>query len=247
MIDEPTPRTLERDDLAPDPIDQFDRWFADAREGAGLRHPEALCLSTVDRDGWPEARIVLLKEVDHRGFVFYTNVESRKGLALERTPRAAVTFHWERLERQVRAVGTVEPVSDAEADAYFASRPRGSQVGAWASRQSRPLESRGSAGDRRGSDRGRVRGRPGATARALERLPRRSPPGRVLAGQARSPARPLPVPAQSGRGVALRASLPLTVRHHVPALLIQLVVGLAALAEDSRDPWIAPLEEGAAP
>jgi len=135
-------RTLEKHDLAPDPVDQFERWFQKAMGESGLAHPEAMCLSTLDRDGWPDGRIVLLKSVDHRGFVFYTNLQSRKGRELERTPRAALTFHWDALQQQVRVVGAVEPVSEAEADEYFASRPRGSQIGAWASRQSRPLNSR---------------------------------------------------------------------------------------------------------
>jgi pyridoxamine 5'-phosphate oxidase len=139
--DTPSP-TLEKEDLAPDPVEQFDRWFEVAARESDLAHPEAMCLSTLDKDGWPDGRIVLLKSVDHRGFVFYTNTESRKGRALERNPRAALTFYWEARERQVRVVGTVEPVSEAEADEYFASRPRGSQIGAWASRQSRPLASR---------------------------------------------------------------------------------------------------------
>ena len=101
-----------------------------------------MALATVDADGRPSARMVLLKGHDARGFVFYTNLESRKGLALAANPHAALLFHWKSLTRQIRIEGAVEPVSDAEADAYFASRARDSRIGAWASDQSRPLKSR---------------------------------------------------------------------------------------------------------
>jgi pyridoxamine-phosphate oxidase len=104
-----------------------------------LPEPTAVALGTVDADGQPSVRIVLLKAVDERGFVFYTNFESRKGRALLTERRAALCFHWQQLETQVRVEGIAERVSDAEADAYFASRPRGSQIGAWASTQSRPM------------------------------------------------------------------------------------------------------------
>lgn len=104
--------------------------------------PTAMALATVDADGLPNVRMVLLKGADENGFVFYTNVESNKGRELAATQKAALAFHWKSLRRQVRARGTVTRVSDAEADAYFASRPRDSRIGAWASQQSRPLESR---------------------------------------------------------------------------------------------------------
>ena len=106
-----------------------------------LPEPTAFALGTVDASGQPSVRIVLLKDVDERGFVFYTNFESRKGRELLASRRAAMCFHWQLLEEQVRVEGSVQPVSDAEADAYFASRARGSQIGAWASIQSRPMES----------------------------------------------------------------------------------------------------------
>jgi pyridoxamine 5'-phosphate oxidase len=106
-----------------------------------LPEPTAFALGTVDASGQPSVRIVLLKDVDERGFVFYTNFESRKGRELLASHRAAMCFHWQLLEEQVRVEGIVEPVSDAEADAYFASRARGSQIGAWASIQSQPMES----------------------------------------------------------------------------------------------------------
>jgi pyridoxamine 5'-phosphate oxidase len=106
-----------------------------------LPEPTAFALGTVDASGQPSVRIVLLKDVDERGFVFYTNFESRKGRELLASRRAAMCFHWQLLEEQVRVEGSVQPVSDAEADAYFASRARGSQIGAWASIQSQPMES----------------------------------------------------------------------------------------------------------
>jgi pyridoxamine 5'-phosphate oxidase len=104
--------------------------------------PNAMALATVDAQGMPNVRMVLLKGFDARGFVFYTNVDSQKGRELAAGPKAALGFYWKSLQRQVRVRGPVEAVSDAEADAYFASRPRGAQIGAWASQQSRELESR---------------------------------------------------------------------------------------------------------
>jgi pyridoxamine 5'-phosphate oxidase len=133
---------LTREDLAPEPLAQFDRWFDVARARSGAAMPEAACLSSVDDDGYPDARVVLLKARDATGFVFYTNLRSAKGRALAARPRAALTFFWETLGRQIRIQGDVERVSDAEADAYFATRPRGSQIGSWASEQSAVLESR---------------------------------------------------------------------------------------------------------
>ncbi len=124
-----------------DPLELFAHWFADA-ESAEPNDPNAMALATVGENGMPAARMVLLKGYDESGFVFYTNVESRKGRQLDERPKAALLFHWKSLRRQVRIEGEVEPVSDAEADAYFASRPRQSQIGAWASDQSRPLEGR---------------------------------------------------------------------------------------------------------
>ncbi len=134
--------TAERDFAsAEDPFALFGKWFADARK-AESEYPEAMCLATVDEDGMPDARMVLLKGFDERGFVFYTNMESAKGRQLLHSGKAAANFWWRELHRQVRIRGLVEQVPDKEADAYFASRPRGSRIGAWASRQSRQLESR---------------------------------------------------------------------------------------------------------
>lgn len=124
-----------------DPIALFDSWYADAVK-AEPSLPDAVALATADAQGRPSARMVLLKGADERGFVFYTNVESRKGQELAIRPQAALCFHWKSLLRQVRVEGTVARVSDAEADAYFATRARASQIGAWASKQSRPMEGR---------------------------------------------------------------------------------------------------------
>ena len=127
-----------------DPIAEFRALFAQAQAVDRLRLPDptAMSLATVSSDGAPSVRIVLLKSVDERGFVFYTNLNSRKGRELAATPRAALCFYWPALDTQIRIEGSVEPVSDAEADAYFASRARESQIGAWASRQSEALSSR---------------------------------------------------------------------------------------------------------
>lgn len=126
-----------------DPIEEFRALFAQAQAVDRLRLPDptAMSLATVSTDGWPSVRIVLLKSVDERGFVFYTNLNGRKGRELLSTPRAALCFYWAALDTQIRVEGTVEPVTDAEADAYFASRARASQIGAWASRQSETLSS----------------------------------------------------------------------------------------------------------
>jgi pyridoxamine 5'-phosphate oxidase len=126
---------------ATEPFALFADWMADAKKSEP-NDPNAMTLATVDDTGLPDARMVLLKGVDDRGFVFYTNLDSKKGTELAGQPKAALVFHWKSLRRQVRVRGPVERVTDAEADAYFATRPRGSQIGAWASKQSSPLESR---------------------------------------------------------------------------------------------------------
>jgi pyridoxamine 5'-phosphate oxidase len=120
----------------------FARWLREAEERSGSIFPNAVCLSTVDGSGHPQGRMVLLKGADDRGFVFFTNYGSAKGRDLDGSPRAALTFYWDPLGRQLRARGGVERVPAAESDEYFRTRPRGSQLGAWASRQSEPLESR---------------------------------------------------------------------------------------------------------
>ncbi|MCB1446210.1 MAG: pyridoxamine 5'-phosphate oxidase, partial [Rhizobiaceae bacterium] len=124
-----------------EPYSLFGAWLRDA-EASEPNDPNALALATVDADGMPNVRMVLLKSFDHDGFVFFTNYESRKGRELLGQKKAALVFHWKSLRRQVRVRGAIETVSDAEADAYFETRARGSRIGAWASKQSRPLESR---------------------------------------------------------------------------------------------------------
>ena len=132
---------LESDLESDDPFALFTKWLAEASTSE-LNDPNAMALAAVDADGLPDVRMVLLNGFDAAGFVFFTNFESAKGRELLGNAKAALCFHWKSLRRQVRVRGPVEIVSAAEADAYFAGRPRGSQVGAWASRQSRPLESR---------------------------------------------------------------------------------------------------------
>lgn len=127
--------------VAPDPWPLFEAWFAEA-SAREVNDPNAMALATVDADGLPNVRIVLLKAADSAGFVFYTNTESTKGTELDGAGRAALVLHWKSLRRQVRARGTVDRVTDAEADAYFATRGRVSRIGAWASQQSRPLADR---------------------------------------------------------------------------------------------------------
>ncbi|MEO7278178.1 MAG: pyridoxamine 5'-phosphate oxidase [Sphingomicrobium sp.] len=127
--------------MTSDPFSLFDEWFDEARV-AEINDPEAMALATAGADGQPSVRMVLLKGHGRDGFVFYTNADSDKGSQLGANPRAALLFHWKPLRRQIRIEGPVEGVSDAEADAYFASRGRDSQLGAWASDQSRALDSR---------------------------------------------------------------------------------------------------------
>ena len=136
-----TQESLSRTAVDPDPIVQFDRWFQEALNSE-LPEPNAMTLASATRDGRPSARIVLLKGFDQNGFVFYTNYGSRKGSELAENPQAALLFCWLELERQVRIEGTVERVSTEEALAYFQSRPKGSQIGAWASPQSQAIPDR---------------------------------------------------------------------------------------------------------
>ncbi len=140
-------RTYDRANLVegeadPDPVVQFARWFEEAASSGEVYEPNAVALATVGPDGRPAARMVLLKGFDERGFSFYTNLESRKAAELAANPHAALLFYWDRLHRQVRLEGPVAPVAPEESDAYFASRPYGSRIGAWASPQSRPIPDR---------------------------------------------------------------------------------------------------------
>jgi pyridoxamine 5'-phosphate oxidase len=132
---------LLESEAEPDPLEQFRRWYAEA-ESAGIRAPHAMALATASPDGAPSLRMVLLKGVDERGFVFFTGYVSRKGAELEANPRAALLFYWDPLGRQVRIEGGAERVMDEEADAYFATRPRGAQLAASASRQTALLPGR---------------------------------------------------------------------------------------------------------
>src|SRR3954468_20924813 len=141
-----------------DPLVLFDEWFAEAR-ASEINDSEAMALATADRSGQPSVRMVLLKGHGPDGFVFYTNRESRKAADLAVSPRAALLFHWKSLRRQVRIEGAVSQVSDAESDAYFASRGRDSQLGAWASDQSRPLDARATFEARYDEVRGQYEGK----------------------------------------------------------------------------------------
>jgi pyridoxamine 5'-phosphate oxidase len=134
-------KTLDESHVDADPLKQFGVWMVEAIH-AQVPEPTAMNLATVGEDGRPSARIMLLKGVDPRGFVFYTNYESRKGRELAARPVAAITFLWKELERQVRIEGAIEKVSDAESEEYYATRPLGSRIGAWASPQSREIENR---------------------------------------------------------------------------------------------------------
>ena len=136
---------LDESGVAPDPIEQFRAWFDDAI-AAVLHEPNAMTLATATPEGNPSARVVLIKGFDERGFGFYTNYGGRKARELEENPHCALLFYWGELERQVRVEGRASRVSEDESDAYFASRPRGSRLGAWASEQSRSIEGRGALG-----------------------------------------------------------------------------------------------------
>ena len=134
-------QTLLEKDVAPHPVQQFQKWWEQAL-AADIPEPNAMTLATASADGLPSARIVLIKDFDEKGFVFYTNYTSFKAMQLEENPKASLLFHWKELERQVRIMGLVEKVSEEESDAYFESRPVGSRMGAWASPQSRVIENR---------------------------------------------------------------------------------------------------------
>ena len=138
---------LDVADVLADPIEQWHRWYADAA-GAGCTEPNAFVLGTVDPLGYPQSRYLLARGVDARGFLFYTNYQSAKSAELEASGKASMLFTWLQLHRQLRVVGTVERATEEESDAYFASRPRASQIGAWASPQSQPLTDRAALDER---------------------------------------------------------------------------------------------------
>jgi pyridoxamine 5'-phosphate oxidase len=142
LREEYTRAGLKESDTDPNPIEQFRAWFDEAL-AANLHEPNAMTLATATPEGRPSARVVLLKGFDERGFVFYTNYEGRKSGELEANPRCALDFYWGELERQVRIEGRAGRIPDGESDAYFTGRPRGSQLGAWVSEQSRPVADRG--------------------------------------------------------------------------------------------------------
>ena len=133
---------LTERNVDPDPFRQFQKWYAIAEQAELVAEPNAMVLATATRDGVPSARVVLMRGMDERGFVFFTDYRSRKGSELTENPRAALVWHWAELERQVRAIGTVETVSAVESDAYFRTRPVGSRKGAWASHQSQVIAGR---------------------------------------------------------------------------------------------------------
>lgn len=141
FIKHPTPLTSGDFTLAGEPFALFAEWFGEACQSE-LNDPNAMALATVDADGLPDVRMVLMKGFDAEGFVFYSHIASAKGRELAANPKAGLLFHWKSLRRQVRIRGSVTPVTDGEADAYFATRPKQAQIGAWASKQSQPLESR---------------------------------------------------------------------------------------------------------
>ena len=174
---------------ADEPLRLFSAWLTEAT-ASEPRDPTAMTLATVDADGMPNARMVLLKGVDARGFVFYTNVESQKGRELAAHPLAALVFHWKSLSRQVRVRGPVEPVTAAEADAYFASRAKQAQIGAWASKQSAPLGKPARLRKGGGALRRKIRAERGAAAAQLVGLPHHAARNRILARPPLPPARP---------------------------------------------------------
>ncbi len=172
-----------------DPLALFDVWMEEAKK-TEPDDANAMAIATADAQGHPNIRMVLLKGVDHRGFVFYTNTESAKGRELTDNPNIALCFHWKSLRRQIRVRGSVARVSDAEADAYFATRAKDSQIGAWASAQSRPMEGRFAFEKRDREIRGEICARQSPASAVLERFPRDAAPNRILARQAVPPARP---------------------------------------------------------
>ncbi len=184
---------------ADDPFQLFALWFKDA-SAREINDPEAMTLATVDDTGLPDARTLLCKGADARGLVFYGNVESAKGRELSANPRAAALFHWKSLRRQARFRGPVSPLTDAEADAYFATRPRQSRIGAWASQQSRPLEIARGPGDGGRSVCEAVRRGRYPAASCLARLAPRAARDRVLAGRGVPAARSGAVPPRRRRG-----------------------------------------------
>ena len=209
MPDTPLPQLESRGiPQAADPFALFGAWMAEA-SASEVNDPNAMTVATCTPGGMPSARIVLLKDFDPQGFVFYTNKEGRKGQELRANPQAALLFHWKTLQRQVRVEGQVEDVTDAEADAYYASRARVSRLGAWASDQSRPLPARDELERRVREYDARFPGEAIPPPAALVRLPGAARADRVLAGHAVPPARPPRLYPHGGR-VGDGGAVPLT-------------------------------------
>ena len=200
-IKHPTPLTSGDFTAAEEPFALFGDWFAEAVK-AEPNDPNAMSLATVDADGLPDVRMVLMKGYDADGFVFYSHIASQKGRELAANPKAALLFHWKSLRRQVRIRGNVSPVTEAEADAYFATRPKQAQIGAWASKQSQPLESRFAFEQAIAKCRRQTHRRRGAAPAGLERLAHRAGAVRILARPPVPPARPHRIPPR-GAGSAL--------------------------------------------
>ncbi|SQC93089.1 Pyridoxine/pyridoxamine 5'-phosphate oxidase [Cedecea neteri] len=185
---------LRRHDLTDTPLPLFERWLAQACE-AKLADPTAMVVATVDENGQPYQRIVLLKHFDEKGLVFYTNLGSRKAHHIEHNPRVSLHFPWHMLERQVMVQGTAERLSTLEVLKYFHSRPKDSQIGAWVSKQSSRISARGVLESKFLELKTEVPAGRSAAAEFLGRLPRQHQPNGVLAGGRTSSARPLPLPA----------------------------------------------------
>ncbi len=200
---------LREDDVDPDPIAQFRRWYDEATD-LPVAEPDAMIVATATPDGAPSARVVLLRGLDERGFVFYTSYESRKGKELAANARAAVLFHWPELDRQVRATGPVERVADDESDAYWHNRPRASRISAWASDQSAPIASRDALEARAADVEARFGGEDVPRPPVVGWLPRLTRRGRVLAAPRRPSPRPPPLHASVRRHVARRPPPALT-------------------------------------
>ena len=198
-------RGLHREELNPDPVAQFSAWFIQATE-LGVHEPNAMTLATVDDNGMPFQRTVLLKYYDQDGFVFFTNYGSRKAAQIAANPQVSLLFPWITLERQVIIQGHAEKISTAESLRYFASRPRESQIGAWVSNQSEVITSRKFLMQKLAEIRDKFQPRRDPAAVVLGRLPRGAGGHRVLAGRPRPPPRPLPLP-ENRRRLAHRAAL----------------------------------------
>ena len=211
-IKHPAPLTSGDFTAAEEPFALFAEWFAEAVKSEP-NDPNAMALATVDADGLPDVRMVLMKGYDADGFVFYSHIASQKGRELAANPKAALLFHWKSLRRQVRIRGNVSPVTDEEADAYFATRPKQAQIGAWASKQSQPLESRFAFEQAIAHGRRQTRDRRSAAPAGVERLAHSPRTFRILARPPVPPARPHRIPPRcAGTSLEQGAALSLMPR-----------------------------------